>query len=281
MSAQLIGAHMPTGKGLGDALRRGKAIGCTAVQIFTKSPQLWRAKAITDDMVADFRAAQAETGITEVIAHDSYLINLCSSNPEVESKSRVGLADELRRCHQYGVKYLVSHIGALTGREEAEALSLAANTTRETLDDTPDDVMLLAETTAGQGSCLNASFTQLGAFLRAVDRPNRLGVCLDTCHVFAAGYDLRTAETYTATWEAFEREVGLEHLKVIHVNDSKMPFGSRKDRHAHLGQGEIGEVGFRLLVKDPRFARIPLIVETPEAETHHAENVARLWEWAR
>lgn len=281
MSAQLIGAHMPTGKGLGDALRRGKAIGCTAVQIFTKSPQLWRAKAITEDMVSDVRAAQAETGITEVIAHDSYLINLCSSNPEVEAKSRVGLADELRRCHQYGVKYLVSHIGALTGREEAEALALAANTAREILDDTPEDVMLLAETTAGQGSCLNASFTQLGAFLRAVDRPTRLGVCLDTCHIFAAGYDLRTAETYAATWEAFEREVGLEHLKVIHVNDSKMPFGSRKDRHAHLGQGEIGETGFRLLVKDPRFDRIPLIVETPEAETHHAENVARLWEWAR
>lgn len=280
MSAQLIGAHMPTGKGLGDALRRGKAIGCTAVQVFTKSPQLWRAKAITDEMIADFRAAQAETGIAEVVAHDSYLINLCSSNPEVEAKSRVGLADELRRCHQYGIRYLVSHIGALTGREEAEALKLAAQTAQAILDETPEEVMLLAETTAGQGSCLNASFTQLGAFLDRVDRPARIGVCLDTCHIFAAGYDLRTPNAYAESWESFEREVGLERLKVIHVNDSKMPFGSRKDRHAHLGQGEIGETGFKLLVQDSRFTRIPLIVETPDADTHHAENVARLWAWA-
>lgn len=264
---------MPTGKGLGNAVRAGHAIGCTAVQVFTSSPQTWKAKPITDEMVADLAAACAETGINHLVSHDSYLVNLCSPNEEGQAKSIAGLRDELLRCAKLGIPSVVSHIGAHMGTGEEAAMTVAAANIRSILSEIPTNVSLLMETTAGQGSCLNHRFEELAKLLELTGAPANLGICVDTCHVFAAGYDLRTREHYEATWAAFDQLVGIDRIRAIHANDSKKPLGSRVDRHAHIGEGEIGLEPFRWLVNDPRFQQIPIVVETPEAETHHAVNV--------
>ena len=283
MPARLIGAHMPTGKGLGDAVRRGKAIGCTAVQVFTSSPQQWKAKPVEDAQVADFRAALAETGIGEgaTVSHDSYLINLCAPDPEKRSMSLAGIKGEIGRCAAYGIPYVVSHVGAHMGQGTDEGLKAAAQSLLEVLAETDPFVTVLMETTAGQGSSLNSRFEEIATLLEHTKRPERLQVCLDTCHIFAAGYDLRTPEAYEATFAEFDRLVGCAAIKIIHCNDSKKPFASRLDRHENLGDGEIGPVCFQCLVNDPRFETTPIVVETPDADTMHEVNVTRLWDWRR
>jgi deoxyribonuclease-4 len=278
MAAQLLGAHMPTAGGLGNALRNGKAIGCAAVQVFTSSPQMWKAAAVTQEKVDAFRAAQAETGITEVVSHDSYLVNLSAANPEIRSKSIEGLKGEMFRCAVYGIRYVVSHIGASRELELDVARKMAEEAIRQVLEETPPEVMLLMETTAGQGSALNSRFDELSWFLDALKGHPRLGVCLDTCHIFVAGYDIRTPETFAATFEEFGRKVGYDRLKAIHCNDSKKGLGSRVDRHAHIGEGELGLEAFRLLVNHPRFERVPILLETPEAEEMHKLNLQRLYD---
>jgi deoxyribonuclease IV len=281
MSAKLLGAHMPTSGGLGKAVRSGKEIGCTAVQVFTSSPQQWKSKPITDEMVADLDLARKETGITEVVSHDSYLINLCALDPEQRQKSKEGLASELRRCGQLGIKYVVSHMGAHMKQGEDCGMQAIAEATCEILDDTPEDVFLCMETTAGQGTCLGCRFEQLATVLERCKGNSRLAICLDTCHIFVAGYDIRTEETYHKTFEEFGRIIGFDRLKVIHCNDSKKPFGSRVDRHEHIGQGEIGPLAFQLLVNDPRFENTPILLETPEAPEGHAMNLATLKSYLR
>ncbi len=266
---------MPTGGGLGKAVRAGKAIGCTALQVFTSSPQQWRAKPITDDMVADFRAALDETAIEVVVSHDSYLINLCSPDETRREQAISGLRAEMERCARYGITMVVSHMGAHMGQGDDAGLDAVAESTRRVLEGAPASVTLLMETTAGQGTCLNRSFEHLAYLVEKVGHPN-LGICLDTCHVFAAGYDLRTEATYTQTFGELERTVGLSALRVIHCNDSKKPLGSRVDRHEHIGEGEIGEFAFRKLVNDPRFEAIPILLETPEAPEGHERNLAKL-----
>ncbi len=277
MPAQLLGAHMPTSGGLGNAVRKGKEIGCTAVQVFTSSPQQWKSKEITHPMIEDFKAAQKETGIDCVVSHDSYLINLCAPDMDMREKSRNGLLSELNRCDQYGIRWTVSHMGAHMGQGEEEGLKAVAASVKVLLKDAPKDVMLLMETTAGQGSSLNYKFEHLAFLLDSIGS-DRVGVCLDTCHIFVAGYDIRTPEAYEATFSEFEKVVGMKSLKAIHCNDSKKPLGSRVDRHEAIGKGEIGEEAFRLLVNDPRFFSIPILLETPEAETMHAVNLKHLWE---
>jgi deoxyribonuclease-4 len=281
MPAKLIGAHMPTGKGLWDAVRRGKEIGCSAVQVFTSSPQMWKAKDPTDEAVDKLKHALKETGIgRHIVSHDSYLINLAAPAEELREKSINGLKGEIARCARLGIPYVVSHMGAHMGQGEEVGLKKVAEATLRILKETPDSVTLLMETTAGQGSCLNCRFEHLATILDLCKGHKRLAVCVDTCHVFAAGYDIRTKATYEKTWQEFDRLVGCKLIKAVHCNDSKMPFDSHKDRHAHLGEGEIGETAFKLLVKDKRFENTPILVETPEAETMHQENVARLWKWA-
>jgi deoxyribonuclease IV len=280
MAAQLIGAHMPIKGGLGNALRQGKEIGCTAVQVFTSSPQQWYAKPVTPEAIADFKRAQAETGISSVVSHDSYLINLCAPSEEIVAKSFAGLKGEILRCAAYGIPYVVSHMGATKGQEEDACFTRVAEITLAILDDTPDTVTLLMETTAGQGSSLNSKFEELARLIDRCGGHPRLGVCLDTCHIFAAGYDIRTREGYESTFEEFERLVGLDRLKAIHCNDSKKGLGSRVDRHAHIGEGELGVEPFRLLVNDPRFENTPILLETPDAPEMHHINLGRLWELA-
>jgi len=271
---------MPTGKGLGDAVRRGKAIGCTAVQVFTSSPQQWKSKPITDEMATSLRTAAEKTGINaHLVSHDSYLINLAAVEPEKRDMSREALARELARCAQLGIPYVVSHMGAHSGQGEEVGIAKVVEATREILAEVPPGVTLLMETTAGQGSSLNYKFEQISEILSRLPKTDQIAVCLDTCHIFAAGYDIRTPEAYEATFAEFERLVGCDRIKVIHVNDSKKPLGSRVDRHDHLGDGEIGAEAFRCLVNDPRWTETMLVVETPDAETMHEENVRRLWAW--
>lgn len=281
MPASLIGAHMPTGKGLGDAIRRGKAIGCTAVQVFTSSPQQWKAKPVEQAQIDDFQAALHETGIdrTATVSHDSYLINLCAPDPEKRAMSLAGIKGEISRCAAYGIPYVVSHVGAHMGQGVEAGLAAAAESLLEVLADTDPSVTVLMETTAGQGSSLNSKFEEIAALLELTKRPERLQVCLDTCHIFAAGYDIRTPETYEATFSLFDGLIGCDAIRVIHCNDSKKPFASRLDRHENLGDGEIGPTAFQCLVSDPRFEKTPIVVETPDAETMHEVNVKRLWTW--
>lgn len=257
-------------------VHRGAAIGCTAVQVFTSSPQMWKAKPVSDQMVNDFQDACARTGIDHVVSHDSYLVNLAAPDEAMREKSYGALREEMVRCGQYGIGWVVSHIGAHLGDGVPAGLQRAAELTKRLISETPSSVILLAETTAGQGSSLNSRFEEMGEFLDLCGRPERLGVCLDTAHIFAAGYDIRTAESYHATFEEFDRLVGLNAIRAIHCNDSKKDLGTRVDRHAHIGEGFIGIEAFNQLVNDPRFFDVPILLETPEAETMHAENLERL-----
>ncbi len=282
MPATLIGAHMPTsGGGIAKCVREGKEIGCTAVQVFTKSPRMWQSSPVTQDKVDDFQAAISETGINALVCHDSYLINLADPKPEGREKGIEGLKSELCRCAEYGIPFVVSHMGSHLGEGEEIGLQKVVEATKQILENTPQEVTILMETTAGQGTALNWKFEHLAEILDKCKNPERLAICLDTCHIFVAGYDIRTAETYHATFAEFERLVGFQKLKVVHCNDSKKGLASRVDRHENLGEGEIGETAFKLLVKDERFKEIPIIVETPTENDGHAKNVAKLWKWAR
>lgn len=276
MSARFVGAHMPSAGSLGDTLRSGCKIGCTAVQVFTSSPRQWYAKEVTGDMIADFKRAMVETEINEVISHDTYLINLCAPTPEIRDKSIASLKKEITRCGQYGIPYVVSHMGAHKDQEIGGAVLAVAEATKEILAETPESVFLLMETTAGQGSSLNDRFEGLAVLLELCGGHPRLGVCLDTCHVFAAGYDIRTEEGFEKTFQEFEALVGLDRLKAIHLNDSQKGLGSRIDRHAHIGKGEIGLEPFRILMNDPRFESVPMTLETPDADTMHSVNLQML-----
>jgi deoxyribonuclease-4 len=276
MSAQLIGAHVKTSGGMGNALRNGKEIGCTAVQVFTSSPQMWKASAVTPEKVADFNKAKVETGITEIVTHDSYLINLCAEDPAMREKSIKGLTDELCRSHLYGIRYVVSHIGAHTGRGFDAVAKSAADGMLEVLHNTPDDVMLLMETTAGQGSALNSRFEELAQLLELTGGHKRIGVCVDTCHIFVAGYDIRTEATFEKTFSEYNRLVGFDRLRVVHCNDSKKGLGSKVDRHENIGKGEIGPKAFELLVNDKRFDHIPILLETDPTDDMHRKDIELL-----
>ena len=267
---------MPTAKGFGVSVRSGKSIGCNVVQVFTSSPQQWRGKTITDEMAEEMRLARKETGIDLIISHDSYLINLAATEDDLRNKSIGALVSEMQRCEKLGIPYAVSHMGAHKGEGEEKGLERLAESAAEVLGESPDSVSIAMETTAGQGTTLGWRFEQLASVIDANKGDPRLVVCLDTCHIFSAGYDIRTEETYETTMSEFDRTIGFGRLKVIHVNDSMKPFAERKDRHAHIGEGEIGEYPFRRLVNDPRVAHAPLIIETPEVDTMHEVNLRRL-----
>ena len=276
----LLGAHMPTAGGHQKAILGGIAIGCETVQIFTASPRQWRAPSISPEMSEVFRKTLAESGITKTVAHDSYLINLAAEpGSEVLAKSRAAFREEIERAEALGVNFLVSHPGAHGGAGEDVGIARLIESLDIIHAETPGmKVRTALETTAGQGTYLGGRFEQLARIIGGVKEPERLAVCLDTCHVFAAGYDIRTPETYAETMRLFQEIIGLEWLQVIHANDSLKAFGSHADRHAHIGEGEIGLEAFRLLVNDPRMAGLPVIVETPESETMHEVNVRRLRE---
>jgi deoxyribonuclease-4 len=274
---RLIGAHMPTGGGgIPRAITEGHEIGCTAVQVFTSSPRQWAGKHPTPDLIAETARAVAQTRMGFVCSHDTYLVNLCAPDDETRRKSIKCLTEEVKRCSALSIPVVVSHIGSHKGEGEEKGLVGCAGSLVEVLAETPHDVCIAMETTAGQGSALGYRFEHWAMIIEAHKGDPRLGICLDTCHIFAAGYDIRTPEVYEAAISEFGRVLGFDRLKVIHANDSKKPFGSRLDRHEHIGQGLIGGEAFRLLVNDPRLAHAPIVIETPDAETMHAVNVAAL-----
>ncbi len=276
---RLIGAHMPTSGGLKTSLINGKAIGCTAVQLFTASPRQWRHTPPGEEDIAAFLAARAETGIGFLVSHDSYLINLAAPSPDVLERSTGAFRAELDRAEVLGISWVVTHMGAHLDKGEEEAMNRLVESLKAVLEDTDRagyKVGIALETTAGQGTGLGWRFEQLGYILNGVEEHPRLGVCMDTCHVFAAGYDLRSEVSYKHTFDLFDSQIGLSKLKVLHCNDSKKPLGSRVDRHEHIGEGEIGLETFARLMTDPALLSVPAILETPDSETMHPVNLRRL-----
>lgn len=265
MSAPLIGAHMSISGGLFKAFARGEQTGCRAMQIFTKNASRWLAKPLDAASTEAFRQAWRNSDIGPVIAHDSYLINLAAPGDELWLKSIAAFIDEMERCSLLGIPYLVMHPGSHVGTGEQAGLQRVCEAFHRIFATGPDDVTVLIENTAGQGNSLGAGFAHLLAIMEGVPQ-GRFGVCFDTCHAHAAGYDLTSAEGYEATFAEFDRLVGIEAIRAFHLNDCKKPLGSRVDRHEHIGRGTIGEDGFGRLMRDERFARVPKLLETPKGE---------------
>ncbi|HUU46118.1 MAG TPA: deoxyribonuclease IV [Acidobacteriota bacterium] len=263
----LIGAHMSIAGGTFNAILHAEEAGCACVQLFVKSSNQWRAKPLTDEEVERFRAERRRTAIGPALAHSSYLINIASPDDALYQQSRAALLEEYQRCDRLGIEYLVFHPGAHKGSGVDAGIARIARAMDWVFHETPEAApMLLLETTAGAGTHIGSTFEELRAILDALNAAERAAVCLDTCHVFAAGYDIRTAETYKKTMARFDEVLGLNRLKAIHCNDSKYDFDTHKDRHDHLGQGFIGEAAFGFLMRDPKLIRIPKILETPKDE---------------
>lgn len=261
----LLGAHVSISGGVFNAPHNGKEATCDVIQIFTKSSNQWRAKSLTEDEVRKFIDAQTETGVVAACAHDSYLINLASPDDALYAKSYDAFAEEMRRCDMLGIPNLVMHPGSHVGSGEEVGLKKIADSFNRLFDADPDGrVTICLETTAGQGTNLGYTFEQLATVIDLVDNADRLGICLDTCHIFAAGYPISTEKDYRATITGFNRILGLDRLRIIHFNDSRREFGSRIDRHEHIGQGAIGKKPFAFFLNDRRLARIPMILETPK-----------------
>ena len=251
--------------GVDKALLAGKKVGCDVVQIFTKSARQWAASPYTKDEVKSFRHNLKETGIVTVIAHDSYLLNLGSPDAALRKKSIKGFIDEIERCEMLGISNLVAHPGAHVGAGEAEGLKLIARSLDNVHKACPGyRVKATIEITAGQGSNLGYRFDQIGRIIAATRENDRLRVCFDTEHAFAAGYDIRTKEGYEQTFAEFDEAIGLDCLAAFHLNDSKKEFHSRVDRHEHIGKGHIGVEAFRRLMNDKRFWGLPMCLETPK-----------------
>jgi deoxyribonuclease-4 len=260
-----FGAHMSIAGGHDRAVRAAHAVGFATVQLFTKGNNQWKAKPLGEDQIAAFRAILAETGVTDPVAHNSYLINLASPDEALWMKSIDAMTIEVERGEALGIRDLVIHPGAHVGSGEEAGLARIARGLDEVQRRTRGVALTIdLETTAGQGTCLGHRFEHLGRLLDLVAEPERLGVCVDTCHIFAAGYPLGTAEEYNATIDALDRAVGTGRVRVLHLNDSRRERGSRVDRHAGIGRGLMGLEPFRHLVNDPRFAAVPMVLETPK-----------------
>ena len=262
-----LGAHQSIAGGYYKAVEAAAATGCDCVQLFTKNNNQWKAKAITDKDVAKFRDALEEHGVSQPLSHDSYLINLGSPKDDLWNKSIDAIVVELERAEQLGIPYVVAHPGSFTTSSEEEGLTRIAKGIDEAHQRTEGiGAQILLETTAGQGSNLGWKFEHLAEIIAQTAEGDRLGVCFDTCHVFAAGYPMETPDEYADTMQQLDDVVGLDRLKAFHLNDSLRPFASRKDRHAAIGKGEIGLEPFRHLLNDPRFADTPMYLETPKGE---------------
>jgi deoxyribonuclease-4 len=282
-AADLLGAHVSTQGGVQTAPARGKAIGATAIQVFTKTPNQWREPALTEESRTAFRRERDRTEIASIVAHDSYLINLASPDPALAARSAESFIAELRRCEMLGIAAVVSHPGNFIDDREAGLLRNAAVITR-CLQEVPGEVMVLLETTAGSGTALGAAFEELAALREAIGESvrHRIGFCADTCHLYSAGYDL--VHQYDAVWRRWEEAIGFAGLRCLHLNDSKTPFGSRRDRHELVGEGSLGPEPFRRIMRDPRFASVMKVIETPKGDdevTFDRRMLRRLRAYAR
>jgi deoxyribonuclease IV len=273
----ILGAHQSIAGGYYRSAEIAAECGCDCVQLFTKNNNQWKAKALTDDDAAKFQAALKRLKIAHPLSHESYLINLAAPDEELWRKSIEAHAVELLRAEHLKIPYAVLHPGAFTTSSEEAGLKRIAQALDEIHEKVGDlKVRTLLENTAGQGSTLGWRFEQLAAILEGVKQLERLGVCIDTCHLLAAGYPISTPKDYEATMNELDKIVGLKLVKAIHLNDSKKELGSRVDRHEHIGQGKIGLEGFRLLLNDPRFAEVPMYLETPKEDENGEPNGVKL-----
>lgn len=262
---ELLGAHVSTQGGVDTAPARAEAIGATALQLFTKTPNQWREPAIDDETRESFREEMERTGIRVALSHDSYLINLATPDQTLSTRSVKSFIAELSRCESLGIPYVVSHPGNYMDDRDRGITRNAANYAR-CLDEVPGDVMVLLECTAGTGTSLGSSFEELAELRAAIPEPtrSRVGICIDTCHLYSAGYDL--VHRFDEVWDTFERVLGLNLLRCIHLNDSRTPFGSRRDRHELIGEGSLGPAPFRRIMTDARFSHVARIIETPKGD---------------
>ncbi len=263
----LLGAHESVAGGLYKAFERIKEVGGEALQIFTRNQRQWSPAPLKTDEIELYKEAHAKTDNMIVASHGSYLVNLASGKEELLEKSITNFALELERCGQLGIPYVVLHPGSHGGDGVELGLERFVAGLDRAIERSGQEVQVLTETTAGQGTSLGATFDELAYILQNTHYPELVGVCVDTCHIFAAGYELRTATEYDATIKDLNEKIGLDKVKLFHLNDSKKELGSRVDRHEHIGKGEIGLDGFRYLMNDKRFAHLPMTLETPKTES--------------
>jgi len=265
MTSLEFGSHVSASGGVDLAIPRAAALEFTTCQIFTKNERQWNAKPLDPLVIDKFKANWASAGLKQVVAHDSYLINVASPDEALWARSKAALLHELERCDQLDIPYLVSHPGAHVGSGVDAGVERVARAINEIHQEMPDGrAIVLIETTAGQGTALGRSFEEIAAIIDRLDDKTRIGVCVDTCHIFAAGYDIRDAGTYAATMASFDALIGLERINCFHLNDSQKGLGSHVDRHAHIGQGELGAAAFGYIVNDRRLDGLPGILETPK-----------------
>ncbi len=268
-----LGAHVSTNGGLHNAPTNAAEIGANAFALFTKNQRQWIAKPLTDSEISTFRQTceMHNFDLSNILPHDSYILNLGSADDELLQKSRASFTDELRRCQRLGLTMLNFHPGSAKNWPDTQpCLDVIAESVQMAIDDT-ENVMAVIENTAGQGSYVGHSFVQLKYLIDKINRPGRVGICIDTCHMFAAGYDIADEYAYEQTWNEFGQVVGFQHLVAMHLNDSMKPLGSKVDRHMPLGKGYIGIDAFARIMQDERMNNIPLILETPEPDLWKAE----------
>lgn len=273
----LVGAHTSTAKGVHNALLRGKEIGATVVQLFTSNQKQWKGRVFKEEDIQLFHQALSETNITHVMSHDSYLINLGSPKLELLEKSRFTFEEELKRCHLLDLDYLNFHPGTATDGNTEKCLDTIVESllSMEALVN-KGSTRLLLETTAGQGSTVGYLFEHLSYIIQRVEKKIPIGTCIDTCHIFAAGYDITSEEGWDKTLDAFDQTIGLNHLYAFHLNDSLKELGSRRDRHANLGKGQIGIKSFQYLMQHPKTKDLPKYLETPNGDLLWEEEIEQL-----
>lgn len=263
----LFGAHMSIAGGFEKAIERGESIGCTAIQIFTKNNRQWDAKPLLAEECTLFKDTQKKSSVRSIIAHASYLINIGSDKKNIEEKSIDALIIEIQRCHDLNIPYLVLHPGSYGESNEKACLTQISHNLNTVLQSTKKiTTTILLETMAGQGSNVCYTFEQIAELIHNSHDPQRIAVCFDTCHAFAAGYEFSTQKQYNELWNNFDSIIGLKKLKAMHINDSEKALGSYVDRHMHIGKGKIGLEAFSLLFNDPQFFDIPKILETPKKD---------------
>ncbi len=262
-----LGAHISIAGGLHKAIERAVSSGCGTMQIFTRSSNQWKGKPLSEKDIASFRQAFEASGLHEVISHDIYLINLAAPDGDTREKSLSAFADEMMTCGRLGINKIVMHPGSHTTYSPAEGLARVIDAFNQLFEEVTEyEGLVLLETTAGQGTNLGRSFEELQTIIDGSRYPDRFGICMDTCHIFAAGYNIATEDGYTDVMNQFDSIIGYEKLECLHLNDSKKGLGSRVDRHEHIGQGTLGLDPFRFIMNDPHFEKIPKILETPKGD---------------
>lgn len=273
---RLVGAHMSTEGGVVRAFERGETVGCTAIQIFAKNNNRWDAKPFTSAELDVFYARKEASSVRVVFSHAGYLINLAAPDESTYEKSLASMQLEMERAAALRLPFVVLHPGAHKGRGERWGIERVALSLNRLFEADRSSVKIALEVTAGQGSSLGSRFEELAEIIHRVDAKERLGVCVDSAHAFAAGYDFRSEEGYAAMWRSFENSLGFQYLLALHLNDSKRELGSRVDRHEHIGKGFIGLQAFHFLLCDQRFVHLPMVLETPKEDDPIAHDRANL-----